>query len=184
MSDCVEAEQFFRGIPPEDTETICEIMCDAICQADGKSESGKVEVIISEMDNINISNIEASGFLTYNGIEHSFTAQAGDRNGFEIIAFDTEHTPYDPRYTVIPTSVYTCADSNANSFLKLWKAHEKSLRVRDIMMERSSCLYTNSPTTAPDSALAARGLEVVDGDTADRYKAKLVKQHAIHLLRK
>ena len=182
MSDCKEAEEFFKTISDEDGTEICEVITEAIC-GDGSFWTDKVDVTISEQANINISNIEADGFMTFNDVEHSFTVAVGDRDGFVFLAFDSDYTRYEDRRTVIPKSVYNCSDSNANAYLKLWARHEKSSLVHDILMDYTSCQYTNSPTTKPVAALTIRGLEVVDGETADYYRTKLKKQHAIHLLR-
>jgi len=180
---CNEAEEFFKSIDPDDEETICELICDAICEPEGMSSFGYISVSIGEKGHINISNLEANGCLTYKDVEHSFTARSGDNNGFEIIAFDTHHEPYNPRHTVMPSSIHGCSDANAYAYLKLWDIHENSGLAINLLMEYMSCRYTNSPTTKPEGALAARGLEVVDGDTADHYRAKLRKQHVVHLLR-
>ena len=177
---CTNAEEFLNSIDFDDAEEIEEMIC--LTMIGDNPSSDTISVSIMDSGSINISNMEANGYIEYNDVEYSFAARSGDNNGFEIIAFEEEYEPYIPRDEAMPIEAYRCQQSMAGAVLRRWDALKNDLEVNEILSEYGSCRYTNSSTSRPAAALARKHLEIVDGDTADYYRNKLKKLYAIELL--
>ena len=177
---CPNAEEFLNGLPDNDAEEIEEMIC--LTMIGDEPSSDKISVSIMDSGHINISNMEANGYIEYNDVEYSFTARSGDNNGFEIIAFDEEYEPYIHRDEAMPIEAYNCQQSMAGAVLRRWDALKTDASVIDILSEYGSCRYTNSSTSKPVANLTRKHLEIVDGDTADFYRNKLKKLYAMELL--
>lgn len=173
---------FDKDVPEEIQKNVMEMIVEAAHDPDNRAD----DITFIDVEQLNVTNVEATGIIEINGVEHSFHIRSGDWNGTELISWnkDTEidRSPRTPDALVPHRNRIQEAivRGSARRFLEDWNADlrpgsERGDQLHDLLSKRAyDRFFDPNPSAYRYDAVASElGYDVDDASVEKKMRALL-----------